>query len=187
MEVPSQEDPGLQRLAVNAYVALHPEVTPREAERRLELQDRAARAGVSEVLPDLIGEAYAGAWYSADDGGRLVIGVKTSEPSPSGPEVDRAGAMLSRAGLAADVVFRSTGATLAELDAALEQLRTELDDLLGASQITLGIVPQHNAVHVGVGERVEPAVRSRLDAAVGRLPPAVGVRIEPGNVGATKR
>jgi hypothetical protein len=135
-----------------------------------EVETAIGRADLVPRMEGALGSAYGGAWFDASTG-KLHIGVT----SASGR--DAAEALARRSGLGSAVVETIVDASRSELIATQERWSDRLFGLLPPGQVTLGIRPQSNAVHVELGPAVPEAIRDQIERDAGRSKVEVSVGV----------
>src|SRR5262249_22756339 len=118
------EDPSLQTMAAQWY-AQHYDVSLSTAYERLQVQDDANV--VLRRVAAAVGSRYGGAWYDANDGGRLKIAVAGLQSATEA--VADARGLLEDAGVSDDADFVDAEHSLADLSATQSDLDQNLAEL----------------------------------------------------------
>ncbi|HEV3000124.1 MAG TPA: S1 family peptidase [Solirubrobacteraceae bacterium] len=142
-----------------------------EARRTLQVQQRGYDLG--DVLPERLGDDYAGVWFD-QDAGRYKV------PLAGGRGRERVRQALVARGLDGDADVVAARHPFTELTAEQRRLTALLDDLLAARKLLVGIDSIRNVVAVEVSDELTVGERRRVDAAAAASGGAAVVRTAEG-------
>jgi hypothetical protein len=149
------EDPIVQENAA-AYYARKYHVDPKEAERRIAIQDRAA--GIEDEIARALGDQYAGIWYDHADGGRLKIGMTAAAMR----RADELRGIGKDYGVFADMDLVTVRFTLAELEQKQDMIRKRISDMVEAGHARISYDTKTNNVIVTALAKLSSSEESRV-------------------------
>jgi streptogrisin C len=132
-------------LAVDEYARRY-EVTPSEADARLELQTKAA--GIANALSNRLGDDFAGVWFDNQDGQLVVPLVSDKDDAAVAKQFAEYG--VDESGYRTTLV----DSTIAELQASQRRLIEAGDKQLPEGGVRIGIDPSTNSVVVEISSDV---------------------------------
>ncbi|MGC2781561.1 MAG: hypothetical protein WA418_38575 [Bradyrhizobium sp.] len=157
------EDPAIQAMAAQTYADQFNVSLP-VAYARVALQD--ATAPLVKDLTDAIGADFGGAWYDAEDGGKLKLAVAEDQSLGDSEAVDAAQEVLADAGKQADVEFVHVDYSLDELMDARKAVGDELATQVAAENAEVTVDAERNAIVIQTANDLTAADDAAVASAV---------------------
>ncbi len=130
-------------------------LSPDDAMRALQAQDRIARADLPNRLQAATGAGGGGVWFDPASA-RLHVGVTSTAARGT------AAASVAAAGLGDSVTLTPVRSTIAQLLATQRRWNRKLARLLANGEVATALQPQHNAVSIKLSASVPAARRAAL-------------------------